>query len=422
MFRLLMRSENNKVNLSAAAALSPKMGFSFRLLCLPIWALCNLSCSPAQPVTEMNRLTHSSSPYLLQHQGNPVHWQPWDEQALAAAKAENKLMIISIGYSACHWCHVMEHESFEDEEVARLMNEHFVSIKIDREERPDIDQVYMSAVQLMTGRGGWPLNCIALPDGRPIYGGTYFSKTQWMEILTQLSEMYAKDAGRMREYADKLQEGMKQAEILGPEPMESFAPEMMQAALGEWKGRMDTIHGGPNKAPKFPSKQLPFSLTQLVNEVSDDLERHIRLTLDRMCLSGIYDQIGGGFARYSTDAEWKVPHFEKMLYDNAQLIGLYAEAYRLFGESMCRRVAEETLEWNLKLRDPSGLLFGTRCRQRGRRAVLPWSSEEIRRLIADHGLQIERWFLLDEGEEWEGRFILQRRVRSSPKESFVDRR
>ena len=153
----------------------------------------------------------------------------------------------------------MEHESFEDEEVARLMNEHFVSIKIDREERPDIDQVYMAAVQLMTGRGGWPLNCIALPDGRPIYGGTYFSKTQWMEILAQLSEMYAKDAGRMREYADKLQEGMKQAEILGPEPMESFAPEMMQTALGEWKGRMDTIHGEEQSAQIPPPKQLPFS-------------------------------------------------------------------------------------------------------------------------------------------------------------------
>ena len=183
-----MRSENNKVNLSAAAALSPKMGFYYRLLCLPIWALCISSCSPAQPVTEMNRLTHSSSPYLLQHQGNPVHWQPWDEQALAAAKAENKLMIISIGYSACHWCHVMEHESFEDDEVARLMNEHFVSIKIDREERPDIDQVYMSAVQLMTGRGGWPLNCIAYPmDDRSTEAPTFPRPSGWNSSLSSAS-------------------------------------------------------------------------------------------------------------------------------------------------------------------------------------------------------------------------------------------
>ena len=409
-----MRSENNKVNLSAAAALSPKMGFYYRLLCLPIWALCISSCSPAQPVTEMNRLTHSSSPYLLQHQGNPVHWQPWDEQALAAAKAENKLMIISIGYSACHWCHVMEHESFEDDEVARLMNEHFVSIKIDREERPDIDQVYMSAVQLMTGRGGWPLNCIALPDGRPVYGGTYFSKTQWMELLTQLSQLYTKDAGRMREYADKLQQGMKQAEILAPEPMDSFSPEMMQLALDRWKGRMDTVHGGPNKAPKFPlPNNYRFLLTQLTSELSDDLEQHIRLTLDRMCLSGIYDQIGGGFARYSTDAEWKVPHFEKMLYDNAQLIGLYAEAYRIFGESMYRRVAVETLEWSLReLRDPSGLFHSALdADSEGKEGLFyTWSSEEIRSLIADHpDLEVDRWFLLDEGEQWEGRFILQRR-------------
>lgn len=331
-----------------------------------------------------------------------MHWQPWDEQALAAAKAENKLMIISIGYSACHWCHVMEHESFEDDEVARLMNEHFVSIKIDREERPDIDQVYMSAVQLMTGRGGWPLNCIALPDGRPVYGGTYFSKAQWMELLTQLSQLYAKDAGRMREYADKLQQGMKQAEILAPEPMDSFSPEMMQLALDRWKGRLDTVHGGPNKAPKFPlPNNYRFLLTQLASELSDDLEQHIRLTLDRMCLSGIYDQIGGGFARYSTDAEWKVPHFEKMLYDNAQLIGLYAEAYRIFGESMYRRVAVETLEWSLReLRDPSGLFHSALdADSEGKEGLFyTWSSEEIRSLIADHpDLEVDRWFLLDQG-------------------------
>ena len=259
-----------------------------------------LECATHETPTEMNRLSASESPYLLQHQHNPVHWQPWDEQALAEASAQDKLLLISIGYSSCHWCHVMEHESFEDDSVAAVMNEHFVCIKVDREERPDIDQVYMSAVQIMSGQGGWPLNCVALPDGRPVWGGTYFPKEQWKQSLQQLANLYQSDRGKMEEYARRLQEGMQESEAI-IDQTDDFLPlqaEVLQNALVNWRRRMDTVWGGPDKAPKFP---LPNNLELLLHLHQSEqwpwLEDHLRLTLNKMAMGGIYDQIGGGFAR-----------------------------------------------------------------------------------------------------------------------------
>jgi uncharacterized protein YyaL (SSP411 family) len=371
-------------------------------------------CSQNQSLSSMNRLSSSESPYLLQHKNNPVHWQPWDQAALNEAQEQDKLLIISIGYSSCHWCHVMEHESFEDNEVAEVMNSHFVSIKVDREERPDIDQVYMSAVQLMTGRGGWPLNCIALPDGRPVYGGTYFSKEQWIGVLNQLSELYANDRAKMLEYAQKLQDGMEKSEmvVLGVQS-EEFPEDALPTALTNWRRRMDDVWGGPDKAPKFPLPNNYLLALELLNDERPWLTEHIKLTLDKMAVSGIYDQAGGGFARYSTDKEWKVPHFEKMLYDNGQLISLYSRAYKEFRDPMYLRIAKEIIEWcEREMKDVSGLYYSALdADSEGEEGLFyTWSETELNEIRKEHpSWRIDEWFNLDEGEEWEGRFILQRR-------------
>jgi hypothetical protein len=294
-----------------------------------------------------NELIHETSPYLLQHAHNPVNWQPWGEKALNQAKSENKLLLISIGYSACHWCHVMEHESFEDGEVARVMNEHFVCIKIDREERPDIDHIYMTAVQLLTGRGGWPLNCIALPDGRPIWGGTYFPKDSWVEALGAVSGFYAENPEKTEEYAAKMHRGIEQNALISVSNGQANSDSLLLPdLLSKWGNQFDTKNGGTKGAPKF---MLPNNWQFLLragyqfqdNKISDQ----VKLTLQKMAFGGLYDQIGGGFARYSTDEIWKVPHFEKMLYDNAQLLGLYANAFKTEPNPTYKQVIEETIEF-----------------------------------------------------------------------------
>ena len=293
----------------------------------------------------MNRLANSASPYLLQHANNPVDWYPWGTEALQRAKDENKLILVSIGYSACHWCHVMEHESFEDEQVAALMNEHFVCIKVDREERPDVDQIYMSAVQLMTNRGGWPLNCICLPDQRPIYGGTYYQKHDWMNILMSLADFYYNRPDEAIEYAVRLTEGIQQYEtvnLIAEQP--EYKIEDLQTIVTNWKKYLDTSEGGTGRAPKFPMPNNWLFLMRYAHHVKDDgLALLVKLTLHKMAFGGIYDHIGGGFARYSVDGRWHVPHFEKMLYDNAQLVGLYAEAYAWSNNNLYKDVVEETI-------------------------------------------------------------------------------
>lgn len=294
-----------------------------------------------------NALIHETSPYLLQHAHNPVNWQPWGEKALSQAKAENKLLLISIGYSACHWCHVMEYESFEDLEVARIMNENFVCIKIDREERPDIDHIYMNAVQILTERGGWPLNCIALPDRRPIWGGTYFPKDNWLEALQAVAKFYAENPEKSEEYASNLQLGMEKNALI-PISAESISIDanLLPSLLTKWQSQFDTKNGGTQGAPKF---MLPnnwqFLLRAGIQMKEQEIENQVKLTLHKMAFGGIYDQIGGGFARYSTDEIWKVPHFEKMLYDNAQLLSLYSEAYKADPKLLYKQVAAETIQF-----------------------------------------------------------------------------
>jgi uncharacterized protein YyaL (SSP411 family) len=307
-----------------------------------------------------NSLARETSPYLLQHAYNPVEWLPWGETARTKALSENKLMLVSIGYSSCHWCHVMERECFEDEAVAQIMNAAFVNVKVDREERPDVDQVYMEAVQMMNRQGGWPLNCFTTPDGLPVYGGTYFPKDKWINILNQLSKLWAEDPEQFRAYGEKMKAGMAiSGGIPGIEDQKRFDTAPLKLCIQNWKKRFDNTFGGPEKAPKFP---LPCNYAFLLHYghiIKDEsVVKHVELTLDTMALGGIYDQVGGGFARYSTDVEWKVPHFEKMLYDNAQLIGLYAEAFHAFGKREYLEVVKSIYTWLIRdMKHPAGGYF-----------------------------------------------------------------
>jgi len=366
------------------------------------------------PSTPPNSLINSTSPYLLQHAYNPVHWFPWGEEALGKAIAEDKMILVSIGYSACHWCHVMEHESFEDFEVAEIMNQFFVCIKVDREERPDIDQVYMAAVQLMTSRGGWPLNCFTLPDGRPVYGGTYFPKQQWKNILLNLADTYKKDRTRFEEYAEKLTDGIKKFENVIPEDLISnFEMEDIKSAVQNWSEFFDTVEGGPNRAPKFPlPNNYLFLLSYYFVSKDETLRSHILLTLKKMAYGGIYDQVGGGFARYSVDAVWKVPHFEKMLYDNAQLISLYSEAYKLFRDPLYKEVVYQTLDFiKRELTGSEGNFFSAldADSEGVEGKFYTWTREELVELSGSDQAVISDYFNVNESGYWEdGQYILLR--------------
>lgn len=294
-----------------------------------------------------NSLSKESSPYLLQHAHNPVNWVAWSTDVFEQAKRENKLVLISVGYSACHWCHVMEHECFEDEEVAALMNKHFINVKVDREERPDVDQVYMTAVQLITQKGGWPLNCFTLPDGRPVYGGTYFPKEQWMHILRSLEHTFVNDLEKVEEYAKNLHEGIQQSELIDqPSPEVQFNEEKLHELVARWSKSFDWVEGGPTRAPKFPlPNNYEFLLQYGKMYQHEKTLKQVELTLDKMALGGIYDQVGGGFTRYSVDMLWKVPHFEKMLYDNGQLLSLYSNAFKQFKKPLYKRIVKQTVDW-----------------------------------------------------------------------------
>lgn len=352
-----------------------------------------------------NQLISESSPYLLQHANNPVNWYAWNDETLALAKKENKLILVSIGYSACHWCHVMEHESFEDEQVASIMNENFINIKVDREERPDIDMVYMGAVQLMTGQGGWPLNCFALPDGRPIYGGTYFPKKQWVNVLANLADLFTANPNKAYEYAAHLTDGLEKLEIPKPIDHLQFELSTLDNSIHKWKQSFDSQHGGPNRAPKFP---LPNNYLFLLsyNYFKHDvlLQKHIDLTLTKMAWGGLYDQIGGGFARYSTDVLWKVPHFEKMLYDNAQLISLYAQAYKQSRNELYKKVVYETIEFIEKelMNTEFGFYSALDADSEGVEGkYYVWQKEELHRILKEDFEIFSDYYCVNEIGYWE---------------------
>ncbi|MBQ0770016.1 MAG: thioredoxin domain-containing protein [Bizionia sp.] len=292
-----------------------------------------------------NALINETSPYLLQHAHNPVDWYAWNAESLERAKSENKLIIISVGYAACHWCHVMEHESFENEDVADIMNADFINIKVDREERPDIDQVYMNAVQLMTGQGGWPMNVIALPDGRPIWGGTYFKKEQWTQALSQIAKLYANNPEKLYEYAEKLEQGIKNLEVIIPNPEAiDFKSLAIETAIASWSEYFDLKFGGVKSRQKFMMPNNYHFLLRYAYQKKDlNLQEFVNTTLTKIAYGGVYDHVGGGFSRYAVDSKWHVPHFEKMLYDNGQLISLYADAYLITKNELYKDVITETL-------------------------------------------------------------------------------
>ncbi len=294
-----------------------------------------------------NQLIHSSSPYLLQHAHNPVNWYPWGKEALDKAKKEDKPIIVSIGYSACHWCHVMERESFENEEIAALMNTHYICIKVDREERPDVDQVYMDALQTMGLNGGWPLNVFLMPNQKPFYGGTYFPPKGFAQLLKNIHEAYTNNRVELEESAEKFREAISISERkkygLGDPSDQTIS---LQSTLKVLKEKFDKTHGGTQRSPKFPMPSLWEFCMRAAQATKDDAAlNQVWLTLEKMAKGGIYDQIGGGFARYSVDGQWFAPHFEKMLYDNGQLISLYSKAYQLNPNPLFKNVVYETIAW-----------------------------------------------------------------------------
>ncbi len=367
-----------------------------------------------------NRLAHETSPYLLQHAHNPVDWYPWGPQALARAQAEQKPIIVSIGYAACHWCHVMERESFENEQVARVMNEHFVCIKVDREERPDVDQIYMDAVQAMGVQGGWPLNVMLTPEAKPFYGGTYFPPTNWVKLLENIAQAYA---GEHRAELDVSAERFVQ--VLQASELEKYGAAVDAPGTGvneeEFKLlaynlglRYDRERGGTNRAPKFPMPSIwRFLLRAYHISGSQQILSQVNLTLREMAWGGLYDQVGGGFARYSVDAEWLVPHFEKMLYDNGQLLSLYSEAFQVTQDPLYREVVYQTVAWvRRELTNPEGGFYSSLDAdsegEEGKFYV--WTREELQQLLGEEEPLAAAYYQCTGVGNWEhGRNILHRR-------------
>ncbi|HZU38339.1 MAG TPA: thioredoxin domain-containing protein [Gemmataceae bacterium] len=366
----------------------------------------------------MNRLIHETSPYLRQHANNPVDWYPWGPEALARARELDRPIFLSIGYSACHWCHVMERESFEDPETARLLNEHFVSIKVDREERPDLDQIYMTAVQLLTGQGGWPMSMFLTPDLRPFYGGTYFpprdayGRPSFKRLLQALADAWQKQreqinaqAGQVTEHVQKLGELIPVAGGLDESLIRHAVPALREA--------FDPVHGGFGSAPKFPHPLENGLLLRAWRRFGDDdALAMVRRTLDHMAMGGIYDHLGGGFHRYSTDERWLVPHFEKMLYDNALLAVSYLDAFQATGEPLYREIVQETLAYvRREMTSPEGPFYSTQDADsegvEGKFFV--WSAAEIDRLLGQAHAEVFRevYGVTPEGN-WEGHNILNR--------------
>jgi uncharacterized protein len=362
-----------------------------------------------------NRLIDETSPYLLQHAHNPVEWYPWSEEALQRAQKENKPILLSIGYSACHWCHVMEHESFENAEIAKLMNDNFINIKVDREERPDLDQVYMTAVQIMTGSGGWPMTVFLLPSGEPFYGGTYFppddryGRPGFPRLLMNIAEAYRTRHSEVRNNAQMLRQHLNQ-QMQSGKGSGSIGAETLEQAARSLGSRFDPREGGFGNAPKFPpSMSIDFLLRYHYRTGDAHALEMATVTLDKMAYGGMYDHAGGGFHRYSTDDRWLVPHFEKMLYDNALLARVYLDGYRLTRKPLYRRITEEILDFIVReMRDANGGFYSTQDADsegvEGKFYV--WERDEFEEVVGDDGDLLARYFNVTDFGNWEHHNIL----------------
>lgn len=369
-----------------------------------------------------NRLQNERSLYLQQHATNPIDWQPWSEEAFKKAQAEDKMILISIGYSSCHWCHVMEKEVFEKEEAAVYLNEHFVCIKVDREERPDVDAIYMTAVQLMTQSGGWPLNCVTLPDGRPIFGGTYFPMEHFLNILKTLVQLFHEDRNKMLEYADSLADGMKTAELVQQDKEIVFHVEKLHDLVKRWSTLFDWQDGGSKRAPKFPLPNNYEFLLQYGKFYGEEaVIQFTHLTLHKIIRGGIYDQIEGGLMRYSTDMYWKEPHFEKMLYDNGQFLSVLAKAHLEEPSSEYQLVLEQTVHWlETKMKTAESMykssIDADADGEEGSYYV--WKKEEIRTLFPTDFKRVEDFYQVNGNGFWKnGDHIL---LRKESYQEFID--
>jgi len=369
----------------------------------------------AKPHT--NALIDELSAYLLQHAHNPVNWFPWSQRYLDQAQEDGKLLLISVGYASCHWCHVMEHECFEDEEVASLMNANYINIKVDREERPDVDQVYMNALQLISGQGGWPLNMIALPDGRPIWGGTYFPKERWMQVLTQISMLAKEKPEELIQYADNLEKGLANFEV--SEPLkDALNLDDIISGLDQVVSKKDPQNGGLIGAPKFmmPTLLRFFQQGGILCSNNDALD-HFHFSLEQMALGGIFDAAHGGFSRYAVDAEWHIPHFEKMGYDNGQLISLYAQAFREKPLALYRETVDKTISFlTTELSSPEGGFYAaldadslTQNNKLVEGAFYVWTLKEIEQLFPDEYPLVAVFYSINDDGYWEdGNYVMRR--------------
>lgn len=366
-----------------------------------------------------NRLIHETSPYLLQHAHNPVNWYPWNEEALTKAREENKPILVSIGYAACHWCHVMERESFEDENIAKMMNESFVNIKIDREERPDLDHIYMDAVQAMTGSGGWPLNVFLTPEGKPFYGGTYFppqkafNRPSWKETLHNVAQAFNERRHEINAQAENLTQHLAQANSFGLQKIDAsviFSAEKVDEAYQNIMKAADKEWGGFGKAPKFPQTfSIQFLLRYYYTTKNAAALEQATLSLDKMIEGGIYDQVGGGFARYSTDTEWLAPHFEKMLYDNALLIQVLSEAFQLTGKIRYKEVIDETIGFIQRelMHNSKGFYSALDADSEGEEGKFyVWTVNEIEELLGAESTIFCDYYDITETGNWEHKNIL----------------
>jgi uncharacterized protein YyaL (SSP411 family) len=367
-----------------------------------------------------NRLIHETSPYLLQHAYNPVQWFPWGEEALQSALAQDKPILVSIGYAACHWCHVMERESFEDDATAALMNEYFINIKIDREERPDLDHIYMDALQAMNGNGGWPLNVFLTPEGKPFYGGTYFppvrayNRASWKEVVESIHQAWTERREEIVTQANNLTTHLAQSNNFGQASIDGasllFTKDSLFSIAKNALNSADTIWGGFGKAPKFPQSFTILYLLRYYHFTRDEASlQQALLSLDKMMEGGIYDQLGGGFARYSTDSEWLAPHFEKMLYDNALLISVYSEAYQLTGNLSYRDTIEQTMEFvRRELLSPEGGFYAAldADSEGVEGKFYTWSAEEIDQLLGEETSLFKEFYDVKPEGNWEHTNIL----------------